>query len=124
MKILIVDDEKDMQRLFEQRFRREIRQGLIKLYFAINGTQALRFLEDGGAQVVTMLLSDINMPEMSGFDLLRIIRKRYPRLSVLMISAYRDEEHRKQAFALGADDFFSKPLDFQELKQKILRNID
>ncbi|MEM9824767.1 MAG: response regulator, partial [Bacteroidota bacterium] len=74
MKILIVDDEKSIQRLYQQRFRKEIRSGQIELSFAFSGEEALDFLEGGGVNKLTMILSDINMPKMSGLELLKRVR--------------------------------------------------
>lgn len=119
MKVLIVDDEKDIQTLFEQRFRKEIRNNLIELLFAFSGEEALTFLEQDKHEVV-IILSDINMPGMSGLELLATIKQKYalPPPSVMMITAYGDAENFNAAKRLGADDFLTKPLDFNLLKQK------
>lgn len=119
MKILIVDDEKDVQRLFEQRFRKERRSGKLEFFFAFSGKEALEFLEQGGGEL-TMILSDINMPNMSGLELLEIVRSEYPALMVYMITAYGDEINRNRAMSMGATDYLVKPLDFNSLKQKLL----
>jgi CheY-like chemotaxis protein len=120
MKILVVDDERDVQVLFEQRFRREIRNQEIEFAFACSGEDALQYLDDirhrGG-----LILSDINMPGMSGLELLGLIKSKYeePPPSVVMITAYGDQESRQTAMRLGADDFLTKPLDFSILKEKL-----
>jgi len=120
MKILVVDDEKDIQPLFEQRFRREIKKGEISFAFTFSGEEALRYLADNSQEAV-LILSDINMPGMSGLDLLKRIKQEYnesPPL-VMMITAYGDTENYKIAMELGADDFITKPVDFKKLKEKI-----
>ncbi len=119
IKILIVDDEKSVQRLYLQRFRKEIRAGEVELSFAFSGEEALTFLADRDAGDLTLVLSDINMPKMSGLELLKIVRARYPILKVLIITAYVDDYNRSQAISLGADDYLAKPIDFKVLKEKI-----
>ena len=120
MKILVVDDEKDIQTLFEQRFRREIRNKLVEFVFAFSGEEALIFLNQHEHEAV-LILSDINMPGMSGLELLRHIKQKYhePPPIVMMITAYGDGENFKIAKQLGADDFLTKPVDFTLLKQKL-----
>jgi len=119
MKILVVDDERDIQTLFEQRFRKEIREKLIEFVFAFSGEEALTYLEQNEHEVV-IILSDINMPGMSGLELLRLIKKKYskPPPVVMMITAYGDAENFNTAKLLGADDFLTKPVDFNLLKEK------
>jgi CheY-like chemotaxis protein len=120
MNILVVDDEKDMQALFEQRFRREIKDGKVNFAFACCGEEALTYLERHDHEAV-LILSDINMPGMSGLELLRHIKQKFsqPPPVVMMITAYGDAENYNRAMSLGADDFLTKPLDFTELKQKL-----
>ena len=120
MKILVVDDEKDIQPLFEQRFRREIRSGEFEFVFAYSGEEALVCLADYQHEAV-LILSDINMPGMSGLELLNTIKQRHhePPPVVMMITAYGDSENYNKAMELGADDFLTKPVDFIELKEKI-----
>ena len=120
IKILVVDDEKDIQPLFEQRFRKEIRSGEMEFAFAFSGEEAMQFLEKNLHEAV-LILSDINMPGMSGLELLSRIKARHrePPPTVMMISAYGDQENYKKAMDLGADDFISKPVDFVVLKEKI-----
>ena len=120
MKILVVDDEKDIQPLFEQRFRREIRSGEFEFVFAYSGEDALICLADYQHEAV-LILSDINMPGMNGLDLLKNIKQRHhqPPPVVMMITAYGDSENYTKAMELGADDFLTKPVDFVELKDKI-----
>ncbi len=120
MKILVVDDEKDVQLLFEQRFRKEIKSGEIHFVFAFSGEEALEYLNSHDHKAV-LILSDINMPGMSGLELLQNIKEKYekPPPVVMMITAYGDEENYNQAMQLGADDFLTKPVDFSALKEKL-----
>jgi CheY-like chemotaxis protein len=123
MKILVVDDEKDMQTLFEQRFRREIRTGDMQFAFAFSGEEALNYVHKHEHEVV-LILSDINMPGMSGLVLLEKIKQEFavPPPVVMMITAYGDSENYNRAMQLGADDFLTKPVDFVLLKEK-LKNV-
>lgn len=120
MKILVVDDEKDMQVLFEQRFRKEIKTGEMQFVFAFSGEEALVYLNKHEHEVV-LILSDINMPGMSGLELLEHIKQKYhkPPPVVMMITAYGDGENYHIAKRLGADDFLTKPVDFILLKEKL-----
>lgn len=121
MKILVVDDEEDVQPLFLQRFRKEIRNHEVELDFARTGEEALEYLKEKHSEVV-LILSDINMPGMSGIELLGHIREDFPMPPppvVMMVTAYGDEENYKQAMEKGADDFLTKPLDFNLLKEKL-----
>jgi len=120
MNILVVDDEKDVQILFEQRFRKEIKCGEIKFAFAFSGEEALQYLNDYNHGAV-LILSDINMPGMSGLELLRHIKEKYnaPPPLVMMITAYGDAENYNTAMRLGANDFLTKPVEFNILKEKL-----
>ena len=120
MKILVVDDEKDVQVLFEQRFRREMRSGEMEFVFAFSGAEALGGLNKCDHEAV-LILSDINMPGMSGLELLRHIKEKHhePPPVVMMITAYGDADNYNTAMRLGADDFLTKPLDFSTLKEKL-----
>ena len=124
MKILVVDDEKDVQVLFEQRFRKEIKSGEMELFFAFSGEEALEYMKDHEHEAV-LILSDINMPGMSGLDLLKHIKEKYekPPPVVMMITAYGDDENYNEAMKLGADDFLTKPVDFISLKEKLKSKI-
>ena len=120
MKILVVDDERDIKALFEQRFRREIREKTINFIFAFSGEEALKYMEEYQHEVV-LILSDINMPGMSGLELLDRIKHKYlePPPIVMMVTAYGDAENFNTAKRLGADDFLTKPIDFTLLKEKL-----
>ena len=119
-KILVVDDETDVESLFQQRFRKEIRHGFVTFAFAHSGEEALRYL-NGHDREAVLILSDINMPGMSGIELLKEIKHHHysPPPVVMMITAYGDEENYNNAIQLGADDFLTKPLDFTLLKEKL-----
>ena len=120
MKVLVVDDEKDVQILFEQRFRKEIRNGEMEFVFAFSGEEALNFMNNHEHEAV-LILSDINMPGINGLELLKNIKEKYesPPPVVMIITAYSDDETHKSAIRLGADDFLTKPIDFQSLKEKL-----
>ncbi len=120
MNILVVDDEPDMQTLFEQRFRKEIREQIVHFAFANSGEQALQYLQSHNHEAV-LILSDINMPGMSGLELLTHIKGKYaaPPPVVMMVTAYGDDENYKMAMKSGADDFLTKPIDFAALKEKL-----
>ncbi|RZJ30954.1 MAG: response regulator [Flavobacterium sp.] len=120
MKVLVVDDETDVQTLFVQRFRKEIKSGEMELHFAFSGENAIDYL-DSHRQEAVLILSDINMPGMSGLELLRQIKEKFeaPPRVVMMITAYGDDGNYNEAMKLGADDFLTKPVDFTELKEKL-----
>jgi CheY-like chemotaxis protein len=120
MQILVVDDEADVQPLFIQRFRKEIKDGLFEFVFALSGQEALDLLADSHP-TFALILSDINMPGMSGIEMLSKIRNTYenPPPIVMMISAYGDDENRTHAAHFGANDFLTKPVDFFSLKEKL-----
>ena len=119
MKILVVDDEKDVQVLFEQRFRKEIKNKEMEFAFAYTGEDALKYLNE--LHEAVLILSDINMPGMSGLELLRHIKEKHhqPPPVVMMITAYGDADNYNTAMKLGADDFLTKPLEFSLLKEKL-----
>jgi CheY-like chemotaxis protein len=117
VRLLVVDSEPDVEPLFRQQFRREVREGIYTLDFALSAAAALAILDDPGGEKIILLLSDITMPGMSGLDLLRIVKTRRPSLPVFMISTYGDAAG---ALARGADGFLTKPIDFPKLKQDIM----
>lgn len=118
--ILIVDDEEDIDILTKQRFRREIQAGDYVFHFARNGQDALDVMARvGGIHVV---MTDVNMPQMDGFELLSRVRARYPNVKTVMISAYSDQQSMQTALAGGACAFIAKPLDFNVL-QATLRDL-
>jgi CheY-like chemotaxis protein len=116
--ILVVDDEPDVADLFRQRFRREARQGKY-MHFAASGAEALDRLTEEIQPALVVVLSDINMPGMDGLELLGEIKQRRPDLPVMMVTAYGDDERRRRARKLGAFEFFTKPVDFDRLKEQL-----
>lgn len=124
VRIMIVDDEPDAQELFRQNFRREIRKGVYAFDFALSGEEALEVLKGQTPPEVIMVLSDINMPGMSGIELLSEIRKTWPEVGVFMITAYGDDTTESRVRDLGAVHFLTKPVDFETLKDNLSRTIE
>src|SRR6476660_10535811 len=120
MKILVVDDEKDIKTLFEQRFMKEIKDGTMEFVFAYSGDEAIVYMNRHVHEAV-LILSDINMPGMSGLELLQKIKQKFenPSPVVMMVTAYGDENNYNDAIRFGADDFLTKPVDFNLLKEKL-----
>ncbi len=121
MQILVVDDETDVRDLFQQRFRREIRSGALSFNYAFSGEEAMQYLRAHRSEVL-IILSDINMPGMSGLELLSHVKEEFemPPTVMMMITAYGDNESYSKAMSLGANDFLTKPVDFAVLKDKLL----
>ncbi len=119
MRILVVDDEKDVELLFKQKFRREVKSKKLDLVFAFSGQEALNLLGTDDPPKVVYIFSDINMPGMTGLELLDIVKDRYPNIKVSMISAYGDQQNYEKAIQSGAKEFFTKPIDFVSLKKEI-----
>ena len=118
-RVLVVDDEPEAEPLFRQQFRREVREGLYRLDFALSGEAALNMLDGPAGDEIILLLLDINMPGMSGLDLLPKIKGRKPRLPVFVISVYGDADVTT-ARERGADEFLTKPVDFVKLRRGIM----
>ena len=119
MKFLVVDDEKDVEMLFRQRFRKEIRSGVLELEFAFSGEEALNLLRSHQPPEVMYIFSDINMPGMTGLELLDKVKNEFPKIHVSMISAYGDAENHDRAMNSGAKEFFTKPIDFDSLRNEL-----
>jgi CheY-like chemotaxis protein len=117
--ILVVDDEADVAELFRQQFRREVRQGRYVIHFAQSAEQALDMLGGGIRPELIVVLSDINMPGMDGLGLLREVKAQRADLPVIMVTAYGDDERRRQAQEFGASEFVTKPVDFEILKRQL-----
>jgi CheY-like chemotaxis protein len=116
MKIMVVDDERDIKPLFEQQFKKELRAGEMEFVFVYSGEDALQSLQDFGARGLVLILSDINMPGMNGLILLKRLKEQYPELKVFIVTAYGDEKNYQAAREYGADNFLTKPIDFAQLK--------
>ncbi|GAU86278.1 adenylate/guanylate cyclase domain-containing response regulator [Bosea sp. BIWAKO-01] len=122
-RILVVDDEADVELLISQRFRRQVRAGEFAFVFARDGEQALRLLQDGGAAIDLMLL-DINMPVMDGLTLLARLRELHAPVRAIIVSAYGDMPNIRTAMNRGAFDFVTKPIDMVDLELTIRRTLD
>lgn len=119
VRVLVVDDEPDVELMFRQHFRREMRQGVYALEFALSAKAALEKLSGHVGDDIALMVSDINMPGMSGLDLLPAVKSQRPGLPVFMISAYSDKDTVAVALERGADKFLPKPVDFSQLKQDV-----
>ncbi|WGV23556.1 response regulator [Halotia branconii] len=117
---MVVDDEQDVQLLFRQKFRRELKQEQIKLYFAFSAEEALEYLQSQLINHLALIVTDINMPGMNGLEMLKVIKDHYPNLKVFIITAYDDEYNYLTAKQYGADGYITKPIQFDKLKEKIL----
>jgi CheY-like chemotaxis protein len=117
--ILVVDDEPDIEDLFRQQFRREMRAGRFVMEFAQSAAAALQCISDAHAASLILILSDINMPGMSGLELLPKAKAARPDVPVIMITAYGDVETKRKALESGAEALFTKPIDFAQLRNEI-----
>jgi CheY-like chemotaxis protein len=117
--ILVVDDEPDVETLFRQQFRRELRAGRFTMEFAQSAPAALQCIAEAKAASLILILSDINMPEMSGLELLPKAKAVRPDVPVIMITAYGDAETKRKALEGGAEALFTKPIDFTALRGEI-----
>ena len=117
--ILVVDDEPDVELLFRQRFRQDVRAGRFAMDFAQSGVAALQRITDSIGGPLILILSDINMPGMSGLDMLPKARAARPDVPVIMITAYGDDETRRKALEGGAKSLLAKPIDFATLREEI-----
>jgi CheY-like chemotaxis protein len=117
--ILVVDDEPDVELLFRQQFRRDIRDGRFTMEFAQSAPEALQRIADAEGAALILILSDINMPGMSGLELLPKARAARPDVPVIMITAYGDVETKRKALESGAEALLTKPIDFGALRSEI-----
>ena len=117
--ILVVDDEADVEVLFRQQFRHDLRAGRFTMEFAQSGPMALQRITDAGDQSIILILSDINMPGMSGIKLLPKAKALRPDVPIIMITAYGDAETKRQALENGAEALLTKPIDFRSLRSEI-----
>jgi CheY-like chemotaxis protein len=123
--VLVVDDESDVEMLFRQQFRRELRQGRFLMEFALSAAQALERVKRAPDDTeLILVLSDINMPGLTGLELLPKIKALRPKVPVIMITAYGDSDTRRRALEAGAQGFLTKPIDFAALKAEIDARIE
>jgi len=117
--ILVVDDEPDVEVLFRQQFRHDLRAGRFTMDFAQSGDTALQRITDAAEVSIILILSDINMPGMSGLELLPKAKAMRPDVPIIMITAYGDAETKRQALENGAEALLTKPIDFGALRSEI-----
>ena len=117
--ILVVDDEPDVEVLFRQQFRRDLRANRFSMEFAQSANMALQRIADAGEESLILILSDINMPGMSGLELLPKAKAMRPNVPIIMITAYGDAETKRQALENGAEALLTKPIDFGTLRSEI-----
>ena len=122
--ILVVDDEPDVELLFRQQFRRDIRAGRFTMDFAQSASAALARIANAGDQSLILILSDINMPGMSGLELLPKAKAMRPDVPIIMITAYGDAETKRQALERGAEALLTKPIDFGTLRSEIETRVE
>ena len=122
--VLVVDDEPDVEVLFRQQFRRELRAGRFNMEFAQSAASALQRIVDAGGASLILILSDINMPGMSGLELLPKARAMRPDVPIIMITAYGDAETKRKALEGGAEALFTKPIDFVLLRNEIETRVE
>ena len=119
MLILVVDDEADVEVLFRQQFRRDLRADRFTMEFAQSAPMALQCIADVGDRSLILVLSDINMPGMTGLELLRKAKAMRPDVPIVMITAYGDAETKRKALESGAEALLTKPIDFGALRSEI-----
>jgi CheY-like chemotaxis protein len=117
--VLVVDDEPDVEALFRQQFRRDLRAQRFVMDFAISATDALARIADPIEQTLILILSDINMPGMTGLEMLPKVREMRPDVPIIMITAYADPETKRKAIDGGASGLLTKPVDFALLREEI-----
>ena len=122
--ILVVDDEPDVELLFRQQFRRDLRAGRFTMDFAQSASMALQRIAEAHDQSLILILSDINMPGMSGLELLPKAKALRPDVPIIMITAYGDAETKRQALANGAEALLTKPIDFGMLRGEIETRVE
>ena len=124
MLILVVDDEPDVEALFRQHFRRDLRAGRFTMEFAQSGDAALQRIDDCAGVSLILILSDINMPGMSGLELLPKAKAARPDVPIIMITAYGDAETKRKALEAGAEGLFTKPIDFAVLRSEVEMRVE
>ncbi|OUR98470.1 hypothetical protein A9Q84_03405 [Halobacteriovorax marinus] len=119
LNIIAVDDEEDVAALYRVYFKKEVKKGIVKLTCVNSGEECLNFLSSEAGSDSHLILCDINMPEMDGFQVLEQVRTKHSEIVVFMVSAYDSEEYLERATELGSKNYFTKPVDFIKLKEKI-----
>jgi len=122
--ILVVDDEPDVEALFRQQFRRDLRNGRFTMEFAQSAPAALECIGGAGSASLILILSDINMPEMSGLELLPKAKALRPDVPIIMITAYGDADTKRKALENGAEALLTKPIDFGALRSEIETRVE
>ena len=117
--VLVVDDEPDVEALFRQQFRRDLRAQRFMMDFANSAAEALTRIAGTIEQSLILILSDINMPGMTGLEMLPKVKQLRPEVPVIMITAYGDAETKRKAIASGASGLLTKPIDFTQLREEI-----
>ena len=117
--VLVVDDEPDVEALFRQQFRRDLRAQRFVMDFANSAVDALTRIADPIDQTLILILSDVNMPGMTGLEMLPKVREIRPEVPIIMITAYGDPETKRKAIAGGAAGLLTKPIDFTVLRSEI-----
>ena len=117
--VLVVDDEPDVEALFRQQFRRDLRAQRFMMDFANSATDALARIASTIEQSLILILSDINMPGMTGLEMLPKVKEMRPDVPIIMITAYGDPETRRKAIEGGAEGLLTKPIDFALLREEI-----
>lgn len=121
MKIILVDDESAVKILFKQKFKKEIKDKLFDFEFVSSAEEALNTLNiNAGNSDSILVMSDINMPGLSGLQLAQYMKENYPKIRVMIVTAYDDKANYKAAMERGVTDFFVKPIDFDQLRNKLL----
>lgn len=120
--VLVVDDEPDVQVMFQQRMRREVRAGMYELFFAQSGLEALEVLRENPG--IRLILTDLNMPGMDGMELLGALGESWPEVQSIVVSAYGDAQRMNEARERGAQGFVVKPVNFPDLKEMLLSSLD
>ena len=122
--ILVVDDEPDVELLFRQQFRHDLRAGRFTMEFAQSAPAALQRISDAAGTSIILILSDINMPGMSGLELLPRAKTMRPDVPIIMITAYGDAETKRKALENGAEALLTKPIDFGTLRNEIETRVE
>ena len=121
-KVLVVDDEPEVEPMFRQRMRREVRAGIYEFLFARSGRHALEVLDENPD--IRLVITDLNMPEMNGWQLLDALGELRPEMPSMVVSAYGDDENKRRAEESGASGFVVKPVDFTELRGMVAASLE